>query len=110
MFNEPGSAVIPQSERAALLAEKLDEFAQEIDPYGYRDNVEDTEQSIEATTRDIQAGGESFERIQEYLQGYIEDDGADSETPSRGQDVEPAIPACYLAPESATCDRFAPPC
>lgn len=66
--NETQSEIDP----VMKLAARLDEFADDFDPYGYRDEVEDREENIRSIARDIENG--DLSGMKEMLQYAIEEE------------------------------------
>ena len=58
---------------AASLAAEIDEFSYDVDPYHYRDSVEDREQEVETLTRDIKI--KNVQYLRDFLQSIQDQDG-----------------------------------
>lgn len=65
-----------QPENAEILAAALDTFAEDYDPYGYRDNVDDPEEALAENVRTIENGGAELDGIFDYLRGVVEDEAS----------------------------------
>lgn len=59
------------------LAQRLDQFAYDFDPYGYMDSMDDREAGFEQVKADLQQG--DIEGIQSFLQEAIEEMEPDDE-------------------------------
>ena len=60
--------------KAMDLAEKLDDFAERFDPYGYGDAVEDREAAVLQLKVDLLEGGSSAQGMIDYLQEIVDDE------------------------------------
>ena len=67
-----GNETQPEIDPVMELAARLDEFADDFDPYGYRDEVEDREENIRSIARDIENG--DLSGMKEMLQYAIEEE------------------------------------
>lgn len=67
-----GNEKQPEPDPVTELAARLDEFAENFDAYGYRDDVEDREENIRSIARDIENG--DLSGIKEMLQYAIEEE------------------------------------
>lgn len=67
-----GNEKQPELDPVIELAAQLDEFAENFDTYGYRDDVEDREENIRSIARDIENG--DLSGMKEMLQYAIEEE------------------------------------
>lgn len=67
-----GNETQPVLDPVMELAARLDEFAENFDTYGYRDDVEDREENIRSIARDIENG--DLSGIKEMLQYALEEE------------------------------------
>ncbi|MBE7072948.1 MAG: hypothetical protein E7383_09425 [Ruminococcaceae bacterium] len=66
-------------EAAELLADRLDTFAYDTDPYSYNDMIDDREQALADLTRDLATGNnKSLDGVEDFLKGVIEADCLES--------------------------------
>ena len=68
------------------LADKLDQFAYDTDPYGYKDSYDSREEGRAQTLADIQSGGERLEGIKKSLAETIAE-SADQKTIDSAKDL-----------------------
>lgn len=62
-----------REEKAVDLAEKLDDFAETFDPYGYGDTVGDREVAVLQLKADLLEGGTAAQGMIDYLQEIVDD-------------------------------------
>ena len=67
-----GNETQPVLDPVMELAARLDEFAENFDTYGYRDEVEDKEENIRSIARDIESG--DLSGMKEMLQYALEEE------------------------------------
>lgn len=67
-----GNEKQPELDPVMVLATRLDEFAENFDTYGYRDDVEDKEENIRSIARDIENG--DLSAMKEMLEYAIEEE------------------------------------
>jgi len=66
-------------EAAELLADRLDTFAYDTDPYSYNDMVDDREQALIGLKNDLVTGNvKALDGVEEFLKGVIEADCLES--------------------------------
>jgi len=66
-------------EAAELLADRLDTFAYDTDPYSYKDMIDDREQALADLKNDLVTGNnKSLDGVEDFLKGVIEADCLES--------------------------------
>lgn len=67
-------------EEARKLAEKLNAFAYDTDPYTYNDMVDDYDQAFAKLKNDLISGDKSLDGVEDFLKGVIEADCLESDS------------------------------
>ena len=73
LFSSSDERSFQQPDTSEKLATDLDDFAQDVAPYGYCDAVEDTVAAIEENISNIENGGEFLAGIKNFLKSFADD-------------------------------------
>ncbi len=69
---------LTKEEKAGRLAAELDQFAMDVDPYGYADSVDDREAAVADLKEQLMKADNSVLGIKDYLQEMIEEGGEEA--------------------------------